>query len=962
MFSSLPTSMVSTLAVILTGILSISPASVSASISPAAYPLAIRNPYFATWIRATTSSGAWPTTAGGTIDGWEGYVAVDGQNYQFLGQGLSTYANNTNLTAATVTPTRTTWTMKAGNMEVNATFFSPIEPGDWARQSIPFVYLYFEASSLDGNSHSVQVYADVSAEWISGNKSSLATWGTTIDTNSVYHAVSLQSPQEFSETSELADWGTLYHAMKQTSALTYRTGVDADCRTMFQSKQKLDNTQDSGYRAIDDSYPVFALSQDLGTISSTSQPIVWALGYVQDPAIRYQDLDGSNQDRGLYYNLNYTSADALINAFLDDFSDAKSRADTLDAKILGDAGGISSSYADLMSLSVRQTLGGMVLTVANGTDGNYNSSDVMMFMKSVGDSSENRVNAVETLYAAFPMIMYIDPTLGRLLLEPLFRFQASSKYTNVYAAQDIGSSYPLAAGSTQSHTQRIEQSSNMIIMTYAAARATGDGNLAFKYYDLLKTWTDNLVNTTLYPAATETSADAESTGNSTNLALKGIIAIKAMSELASALGQSSDASSYSSTASSYINTWSSLAISSSNSLLLSYGNSGSSSYGYNIFADLWLGTNLVSSTILSGQTSFIASASTDSSKYGLVVDSSDPISGKSYAPWNMFEAAMVGKSSTSARDQMITLVHNFASDNSNTGPFATVYDPSSGAESSGVGSPAVGAMAAPLALNVATKDITYSSTGSSTSSSSSSSTNAGAIAGGVVGGLVGLGAIVAFIFFFRRRQRNTSTSGRGPVTLDTSAYSGPIMTPFEMAEAPYADSDNTDAASRPTTGKGSVVPTQTARVTPPGGYNSASYPLMPMSVSTSDGRSRSASGSAYTPSAPPSESAPGGAGQTATGTVVTSQMDAAARKRAEAGLPPLTLHGPMSPTSDVGTSALPAGMYSSQRPGSSHTASGSGSQPVDGPQDDGLRTEVERLRREMEQIRAEREMPPMYSD
>lgn len=52
-------------------------------------------------------------------------------------------------------------------------------------------------------------------EWISGNKSSLATWGTTIDTNSVYHAVSLQSPQEFSETSELANWGTLYHAMKQ---------------------------------------------------------------------------------------------------------------------------------------------------------------------------------------------------------------------------------------------------------------------------------------------------------------------------------------------------------------------------------------------------------------------------------------------------------------------------------------------------------------------------------------------------------------------------------------------------------------------------------------------------------------------------------------------------------------------------------------------------------------------------
>lgn len=86
----------------------------------------------------------------------------------------------------------------------------------------------------------------------------------------------------------------------------------------------------------------FALFQDLGTISSTSSTIVWVLGYIQDPINHYTDLDNSNQDRGFHFNVNYTSADALINAFLDDFSDAKSRADTLDAKILGDAGCVSS--------------------------------------------------------------------------------------------------------------------------------------------------------------------------------------------------------------------------------------------------------------------------------------------------------------------------------------------------------------------------------------------------------------------------------------------------------------------------------------------------------------------------------------------------------------------------------------------------------------------------------------------
>lgn len=266
------------------------------------------------------------------------------------------------------------------------------------------------------------------------------------------------------------------------------------------------------------------------------------------------------------------------------------------------------------------------------------------------------------------------------------------------------------------------------------------------------------------------------------------------------------------------------------------------------------------------------------------------------------------------------------------------------------------------AYSVASKDITYSSTDSSTSSSSSSSSHAGPIAGGVVGGIVGLAAIAALIFFLRRRQRN---GGRGPVTLDTTAYSGPIMTPFEMTQAPYHDSDQTDVASRPTTGKGSIVPTQTALSTPPGAYNSASYPLMPVPVTSSDGRSRSASGSAYF-SSTPSESALGsgsGSGQTGTGSIVTSQMDAAARKRAEAGLPPLTLHGAMSPTSEAGSSGLSMGMYTTGRPDSTHAPSGSTSQPADASaQDEGLRTEVERLRREMEHIRAQTELPPMYSD
>ena len=37
-----------------------------------------------------------------------------------------------------------------------------IQTDDWVKQSIPFSYMSFTAKSLDGASHAVQVYSDVS--------------------------------------------------------------------------------------------------------------------------------------------------------------------------------------------------------------------------------------------------------------------------------------------------------------------------------------------------------------------------------------------------------------------------------------------------------------------------------------------------------------------------------------------------------------------------------------------------------------------------------------------------------------------------------------------------------------------------------------------------------------------------------------------------------------------------------
>ena len=69
-----------------------------------------------------------------------------------------------NQTAFEYTATKSIFTMDvAGLVEMNITFLSPITPDDMKRQSLIFSYLNVEVSSLDGNDHEVQVYADISA-------------------------------------------------------------------------------------------------------------------------------------------------------------------------------------------------------------------------------------------------------------------------------------------------------------------------------------------------------------------------------------------------------------------------------------------------------------------------------------------------------------------------------------------------------------------------------------------------------------------------------------------------------------------------------------------------------------------------------------------------------------------------------------------------------------------------------
>ncbi|KAI0031102.1 hypothetical protein K488DRAFT_52813, partial [Vararia minispora EC-137] len=669
------------------------PVLAQSSFFPGNVPLAARSAYFNSRLDArdpANTANIWPTFGAPNLKilGWAGYLKVDNTTYRWLGNAVA-YNNITVTTPPVVnmvvTPTRTIFTLNAGTqMQFNVTFLSPITPRDFVGYSVPFSYISINAASLDGQTHSVQIYSDISGEWLSGDNSRIMTWSTTSTSPNIIHTSSLQNQQEYTDIVGQANWGTSYYATAAGTGVTYMINSDINCRGLFQSAGKLNNTVMSDPpRAISNSWPVLALSHDLGTISSMSSPVVIAIGFSRSPAVSLTDLSRVSQNRALYYETAYSDMTALVDDFLSNYTQAASAASTLDASLTSAANNAVSggALADIISLAARQTISGTELTVARGNDGTWNTSDVMLFVRE-GDQQYNRTQPVELLYASFPMFMTIDPSLGKPLLEPLFRLQSSSLYINNYAATDLSSAYPNVTLANQAHQQGVEQTGNMLIMSYAQALFSGDSSQVETYYGLLRSWADYLVDSSM-ALGNQITTDPSPVRNETNLAIKGIIGVKAMSAIASALGVSDDAKKYSDAASNLYSRWKAGgALGSSNNLLASFSSLTSSSTGYNLFADKWLNLSVVEADIYGGQTSLISNLlGASTATYGIPINSNTGTT--VLASWDMFIASLVND--TSVRRSLVNKVQSFVGSAKQQGNFVwpLVYDGASGSPTSG---------------------------------------------------------------------------------------------------------------------------------------------------------------------------------------------------------------------------------------------------------------------------------------
>ncbi|KAI0750697.1 DUF1793-domain-containing protein [Daedaleopsis nitida] len=662
--------------------------------NPHSVPLAVRTPYVSAWLpqgSGTALNAAWPTFWTGSILGWAGYVKVDGTTYNWLGVPNVAGASKATQKSLTFTSTQSTFVMTAGPIDLTINFLSPVEPSDLVNQSLPFSYYTVSAASNDGGAHSVQIYSDISAEWVTGDNSLTANWTTTTG-NVLTHQVQLASQGQYSEINDHIQQGSAYHVTLNTQGATWQSGEDAVVRAQFINNGKLANTADTNFRAVSDRWPVFAFAHDLGSVTGATAPSVFVVGHVRDPAVQYITANNGRQNRSYYFWTKFTSVTAAIDAFVHDFTNAFARANAFDAKVKADALKISSDYADLVALSIRQTLGACELTVGRTSSNGLNTSDVMTFMKEI--SSDGNTNTVDVIFPSWPLFLYTNPVIGKQLLLPLFAYQATGQYPNKWSVHDMGAHYPQAIGHNdgKDEAMQVEESGNMLIMTLSYVQKSGDLSLIQTYYSLLDQWAQFLIQDSLIPAEQLSTDDFAGTlANQTNLAIKGIVGIKAMSEIASLVGDSAKASNYSAIATSYVSQWQKLAMSSSGQhLTLDYNDNDSWGLAYNLFGDRLLKTNIFPQSVYDLQTTWYSS---HLNAFGIPLDTRHTYT---KSDWQIWTSALV--SSTSLRNQIVSLVRKYAADGLSSQPLGDWYETTNGVAEGFRARPVVGGHLALLVL------------------------------------------------------------------------------------------------------------------------------------------------------------------------------------------------------------------------------------------------------------------------
>lgn len=564
----------------------------------------------------------------------------------YIEDEIDTFMDNTaEQKAVDVQATHTYYTFECGNIELKLSFMAPLLLEDLYLVSRPINYISYEVKSLDGLEHDVQIYFETSPLWALNNGSQ-KNKGEGFDKDGYFFLKTGSVNQKIlgKRGDDIRiDWGHLYLCAENKDA-SYQVGNSTIMRNMFVKDGKLAGDVSSKENAN------IAVSHSLGKKRASFGKVL--IGYDDIYSIQFfkenlRPLWNKKGDKDM--------VEELIKAHKE-YSALNKRCVQFDRELMFDArnsGG--EKYAELCALAYRQAISAhKIVESPNG--------ELLFFSKE--NLSGGMLGTVDVTYPSIPLFLYYNVDLVKALLNPIFYYSESGRWTKPFPAHDIGT-YPWANGQTYQADMPVEEAGNMLISSAAITAIERNAQYAKKHWGVLTMWADYLIKNGLKPEKQLCTDDfAGHLAHNANLSIKAIIGIASYSYMATRLGERDVGSRYRKIAKEMAKEWEKMA-DDGNHFRLTFDQPNTWSQKYNLIWDKVLKLNIFPNSIAEKELKYYL---TKQNEYGLPLDSRNSYTKSDWIIWTATLAQ-----SDSIFEQFISPIHRFYNESVSRVPMSDWY-------------------------------------------------------------------------------------------------------------------------------------------------------------------------------------------------------------------------------------------------------------------------------------------------
>lgn len=499
-------------------------------------------------------------------------------------------------TSVDVQATSTIYKFTCGGIDLTLRFTAPLLLEDLDLVSRPVNYITYDVASNDGAEHDVQIYFEAAPDWArnSSEQKCVSERGDDGNFNYVKSGTVDQKILGRKGDDVRIDWGYFYMAADKASSRS-SVGNAVAMRREFADRGTVEGRSEGDRMAI---------TAPLGTVSGKGKSGYVMVGYDDIYSIQY-----FGENIRPYWNRNGNSSIAeQFAAAAKDYKSLMKRCAAFDAELMEEANAAGGKeYAELCALAYRQAIAAHKLIETPQGELAWLSKE---------NFSNGSIGTVDVTYPSAPMFLYYNPELAKALLNFIFYYTESGKWTKPFPAHDVGT-YPLANGQTYGGDMPVEESGNMLILTGAICKMERSAEYALKHWDALTSWADYLVENGLDPANQLCTDDfAGHWARNANLSIKAIVGVAAYGDIASMAGKADVAEKYTNAARDMAAAWKKMA-SAGDHYRLTFDEGDTWSQKYNLVWDKMLGYNVFDDDIAPTE---IAYYLTKQNRYGLPLD------------------------------------------------------------------------------------------------------------------------------------------------------------------------------------------------------------------------------------------------------------------------------------------------------------------------------------------------------